>query len=277
MTTAGEFLHNATQTLETAGIESARLDCLILLEDTLKRDRASIIASPEIEIEPADIRKLNKQIVQRTGHVPLAYIRGRSAFYGRNFIISQGVLVPRPETEAMITLLDAINFDLPAGSEPLHIADIGTGSGCLGITAALEVPGSTIDLYDIDAAALDCAGRNASKHHVHAGLYREDLLSGAHNRHYDVLLANLPYVPTGYPINEAAKHEPEIALFSGTDGLTAYRQLWKQIQELKRQPTYVLTEALELQHASLVALAKAAGFTHIATDGLVQQFKAVTA
>ncbi|HSX29102.1 MAG TPA: HemK/PrmC family methyltransferase [Candidatus Saccharimonadales bacterium] len=271
--TIQEFLVAATTHLETAGIESARLDCLVLLEDALGRDRSSLLASPSEPLPEKIISKLNTQIVQRIDHTPLAYIRGKASFYGRYFTVGKGVLVPRPESEAIITALVGLRFDPARHDKPIRIADIGTGSGCLGITAALELHGAHIDLYDTDPTALTYAATNTKKHRVHATLYSEDLLTHAIHRHYDVLLANLPYVPLDYPINKAAMHEPSDALFAGNDGLDAYRRLWRQVPGIDQKPRYIITEALESQHAALVALAEVAGYRHQHSDGLVQQFQ----
>jgi release factor glutamine methyltransferase len=270
--TVGEFLANAGELLRTAGIATARLDVLILLEDSLQRDRSILLAHPEAEIDNSTEMILNNKIAQRALHTPLAYIRGKAAFYGREFSVHSGVLVPRPETEAMIDLLKECTFGAASHHTTLHIADIGTGSGCLGITAALELPDAHIDLYDIDALALDAAIHNAKTHKIKAHPFHENLLSHATHRHYDVVLANLPYVPIDHPINRAASHEPQIALFAGTDGLDAYRTFWATVPKLDWQPAYIFTESLTPQHRPLAQLAKAAGYRLAKTKGLVQKF-----
>src|SRR3989344_881274 len=127
-----EWLKQAANTLKTANIGSARLDALVLLEDELNRDKAWILAHPEQPILAQSLKKLNKKLARRTNHEPLAYIRGFSELYGRKFKVNKRVLEPRPESEAMIDLLKELR--LPKNS---WLADIGTGSGALGITAAL--------------------------------------------------------------------------------------------------------------------------------------------
>src|SRR3990167_7586357 len=99
------WLKQATQELETAGIGTARLDCLVLLEDLTGKDRAYLLAHPEFPVKGSTFHKLEKQIEKRKKHVPLAQIRGKTEFYGREFIINQDVLEPRPESETMIELL----------------------------------------------------------------------------------------------------------------------------------------------------------------------------
>ena len=264
---SSKFIDNATKRLQAAGIGTARLDVLVVLEDVLGVGRANLLAHPEDIIPPPQITILNTFIVQREHHIPLAYIRGRAAFFGRNFAVNNHVLVPRPETEAMIETLK--NLELPAG---ISIADIGTGSGCIGITVALEIPGATVYLYDIDQPALDVATANALALNASVQIRKQDLLADM-TQDVDVICANLPYVPDEYAINDAAKHEPKLALFAGTDGLDLYRTLWSQIKALSQHPRYVLTESLLEQHEALAGLAKEAGYIPASTDGLVQLFE----
>jgi release factor glutamine methyltransferase len=152
-----------------------------------------------------------------------------------------------------------------------RIADIGTGSGCIGITAALELPGANVFLYDIDARSLQVASKNAQAHNVHVRAAKQNLLHGV-TEHFDVLLANLPYVPEGYPINKAAAFEPRIALFAGDDGLDLYRTFWGQVASLEHRPEHIFTEALLGQHMRITELAKTAGYEQSGSLDLVQHF-----
>ena len=272
--TVHDFLHQATTTLRQAGIESARLDVLILLEDSLGRDRAQLLAHPEAKIPPSTEVALSKKIAQRSKHTPLAYIRGKAEFYGREFIVNEHVLVPRPETEAMITLLKHTAFPLQ-NTLPLRFVDVGSGSGCIGITAALEIPRSEVILRDIDPDTLAVAAANARNLGAKIRLQPADLLEHPPLEYIDAVLANLPYVPDGYDINQAARHEPKLALFAGVDGLDLYRRLWKQIVNHAQQPLYVFTEALAPQQNELTNLAQAAGYRPEAIEGLIQQFKRI--
>jgi len=263
----GEFINDMSRQLTEAGIQTARLDCLILLEDILERDRANLLAHPELEIPPLLLDKLNNFITQRKQHIPLAYIRGRSAFFGRSFMVNDGVLVPRPETESMIEILKEMT--LPEGAK---LADVGCGSGCLGITAKLEMPNIEVTLYDISDKALDVAKRNASLLKADVSIKHQDLLADV-DQHFDVILANLPYVPHDFPINQAATHEPSIALFADNNGLALYERMFAQMAALNAlKPSYVLTEALPQQLDSLADIAKAAGYHEKQRSGLVQLF-----
>lgn len=267
MATVGNFLANATAQLQSAGIETARLDVTVLLADALHMDRASVLAHTEDQIANEQLKQLQVQADRRATHEPLAYIRGKAEFFGRSFFVNHRVLVPRPETEAMIESLRALKL-------PFHtkIADVGTGSGCIGITAGLEVQHSEVSLYDIDADALAIAKHNAREHHQKLEFYDGNLLENAKHG-YDVILANLPYVPENYPINDAASFEPKIALFAGPDGLRDYRILFEQLAEMPAKPTWVLTESLPLQHHGLATIARHYGYFVHETNDFIQVFQ----
>jgi len=264
--TIGSFLKSAERKLKDANISSARLDTLILLEDTLHKDRAWVLAHPEHELSNLQAGRLWRKVERRANHIPLAYIRGHAEFYGRSFKINRHVLQPRMETEVMIELLKQLKLPLrPA------IADVGTGSGCLGITAALELPGSTVDLYDISSGALAVAKHNVHLHELHLHARKMNLLSRP-LRPYDVIITSLPYVPDHWQINQAAMAEPKIAIFGGKDGLDIYRKLFHQLQRFTWQPKYILTESLPPQHESLAALAADHGFSLNRADDFIQVF-----
>ena len=269
MTVKG-WLEQAATKLKLMGIGSARLDALILLEDELGKDRAWILAHPETILQEPSLQKLNKKLVRRASHEPLAYIRGFSEFYGRKFKVNKRVLEPRPESEAMIELLKQL-VDSKQLTVNSKIADIGTGSGALGITAALELHNHNVDLYDIDANCLAVAKHNAALHELHLHCHKRDLLNRP-VRTYDVILANLPYVPNRWKINEAAAMEPRIAIFGGKDGLDIYRRLFEQIKKLSWQPKYIFTESLPPQHQKLVKIAQKTDYKLLKSQDFIQLF-----
>lgn len=269
------WLAQATQELEQTHISTARLDALVLLEDVLERDRSWLLAHPETELTAPQITQLQKLLNLRLTHLPLSYVRERTEFYGRKFVLTPAVLEPRPESETMIDLLKKLFSD---GSLPISeasetwIADIGTGSGALGITAALELPHAKIDLLELDPKALKIAKRNVDLFTLKISTIESDLLiSGKHA--YDVLLCNLPYVPDDYQINRAASHEPALAIFGGPDGLDIYRKLFEQIKNGSHKPLYILTESLPPQHADLQELAEQHSYKLNETDDFIQVFK----
>ncbi len=279
--TVSKWLHLATKLLETAKIGTARLDALVLLEDCSGKDRAWLLANPDYEL-PADVdAKLTKLLSRRARHEPLSYIRGFTEFYGRKFVVNAAVLEPRPESETMIELLKQLIQSPTKGPKTAqtgpedgsgwHIADVGTGSGVLGITAKLELPEAEIGLLEIDSKALKVAKTNVDLFTIYVTLKKSDLLSAAGAK-YDILLCNLPYVPENYRLNRAATLEPPIAIFGGPDGLDIYRKLFKQLKIVGQKPLYILTESFPDQHGLLEQIAAAAGYQQLQEDDFIQVF-----
>ena len=271
------WLKQATQELETGGISTARLDCLVLLEDLTGKDRAYLLAHPEFPVKGSTFHKLEKQIEKRKKHVPLAQIRGKTEFYGREFIINQDVLEPRPESETMIELLSDVYRVAPCnGGKECTVVDVGTGSGAIGITAKLEIPEVEVIMTDIDPACLTVARQNAKKHKVQVEILQGNLLDALPSSTFHILpsiiLANLPYVPDSYEINQAALNEPKIAIFGGPDGLDLYRKMYSQLTKLKDKPTFILTESLPFQHKKLAQIARQASYKQIGSEDFIQLF-----
>lgn len=268
MKTFADFLATAQNELEAAGLDSARLDSLLILEHVTRKNRAHLLAHPETEITTEQQIRLDEVLARRLKHEPLAYIFGRVEFYGRTFSVNSDVLVPRPESENIITLLKEYR-DVPT------IIDIGTGSGALAITAALEKPRAEVVAIDIDPHCLKVARKNADQLDAYVTFLEGDLLRSEDLEMYQspiFILANLPYVPDNYAINQAAKHEPKLALFAGRDGLDMYRIMFDQLSEYEDMEIIVLTESLEIQHKVLAGIAFDHGFTLGKTAGLIQTF-----
>ncbi len=281
--TTQEWLKNATQSLLKAGIPSARLDAELLLAHALGKPREYLFAHPEAILK-SPLRKgtaftvLNGWLERRMTREPVAYIVGEKEFYGRMFRVDKNVLVPRPETEEMIYLLKQI-VEYEIGNKKygeLQIIDIGTGSGCLAIITKLELPETTVIAVDTSKDALEVAQENARKHKANVtflhGSLLEPLLHSSFFILHSILLANLPYVPLDYPINEDARHEPDEALLGGVDGLDLYRELFAQASHLPQKPTLVFTEALPTQHAALTGIAEIHGYRLDRASGFIQVF-----
>jgi len=274
---AGDWLIQATKKLEKSGISTARLDCLVLLEDATGKDRAWLLAHLNNNFSPLlqgrTLQTLNEQIKKRAMHEPLAYIRGKTEFYGREFIVNKDVLEPRPESETMIELLkqSANTHQLVANS---YVVDIGTGSGALAITAKLETPSVKVIATDIDHKCLQVAKKNANKYCVDIEFYKGNLLDPLSTKRYALyaILANLPYVPDSYQINQAAAMEPRKAIYGGVDGLDIYRQLFDQINWGNCRVQYLLTESLPFQHKALKSIAQKTGFKLVKTNDFIQLF-----
>jgi release factor glutamine methyltransferase len=273
----GAILTEATASLESAGVGTARLDALVLLEDELKRDRAWLLSHTEELVQDLSLKKLKKHLARRASHEPLSYIRRKTEFFGREFFVDKRVLEPRPESETMIELVKDIfarphhygNHRLPHA--PI-LADIGTGSGALGITAGLEIPRLRVCGTDIDDKCLKVAEKNAKKHKLDISLHHGDLLRPIRGN-VTAVLANLPYVPARYEINAAARHEPAVAIFGGGDGLELYRRMFGQLAESVTKPLFVLTESLPFQHQSLEDVASFAGYKLRTHQDFIQVFE----
>lgn len=267
--TIKDWLKLFVGTLENVGIGTARLDALVLLEDVSGKDRGSLLAHPEFELTASQIAKLDKLIARRAHHEPLAYIRGLSEFYGREFIINKNVLEPRPESETIIDLLKQLH------KPSLTIVDVGTGSGALAITAKLELPDSGVIGVDIDKKCLEVARKNAKKLGADVPFFPSDLLSFLYQVKPSeslILLCNLPYVPDNFTINPAAMNEPKIAIFGGPDGLNLYRKLFSQINELDKKPKIILAESMPPQHDKLEKIASHSGYKLSKEDDFIQLF-----
>jgi release factor glutamine methyltransferase len=237
---AGEVraaLRAAIARLEESNVPSAPLAAELLLMHVLQRDRTWLYAHPEFELSPKDAAAYAQLIERRSGGVPTQYLTGRQEFWGLEFEIGPGVLIPRPETEHVIEV--ALERLGARRAELLRIADVGTGSGCIAISLARELPRAEIVATDISPAALDYAQRNAARHRVSNRIQflRADLLEAAieapgraENR-FDLIVSNPPYVGRNDSTNlprEVREHEPAEALFAGDDGLEIYPVLIEQ-------------------------------------------------
>lgn len=257
--------------------DTPRLDAELLLCKVLSQDRAWIIAHQEFALQGPTLQRLDTLAKQREKSIPMAYILGTCEFYGRSFAVNNNVLVPRPESETIIELLMQEIKNRKLLVEEITIADIGTGSGVLGITASLELQNLETYLIDIDQQCLDLAKENADTYSVSAKLLQGDLLQPyialqSPSAKDMFVLANLPYVPVGYEINDAAKHEPELALFGGRDGLSLYQRMFSQLNDITAKSILVITESLPFQHSQLSMTAKQNGFDLCISRDLAQVF-----
>jgi release factor glutamine methyltransferase len=227
-------LRAAIARLEESGVPSAPLAAELLLMHVLQRDRTWLYAHPEFELTPEDAAAYAHLIERRSEGVPTQYLTGRQEFWGLEFQVGPGVLIPRPETEHTIEV--ALERLGARRAEPLRIVDVGTGSGCIAIALARELPRAEIVATDISAAALDYAQRNAARHGVSNRIrfHKSDLLEvaiEAPNRAespFDLIVSNPPYVgrnDAGSLPREVREHEPAEALFAGDDGLQIYPAL----------------------------------------------------
>ncbi|HTI15788.1 MAG TPA: peptide chain release factor N(5)-glutamine methyltransferase [Dictyobacter sp.] len=235
MVTFRGALTQGTQLLTDAGIQGARKEAQVLLGAVVEMDKAHLIAYAERELTPEQEHLYTAWLDRRKQHEPVAYILGHEEFYGLDFLVDCRVLIPRPETELLVeTALGHIRSWLSAGKTPV-VADIGTGSGAIPITIAVEEPRlPLIYACDISPDALDVARLNIARHHVGERIQTlaGDLISPLPEP-VDLLLANLPYVgTTEVDVMEAdvLDFEPHLALFSGPQGLDVLQRFCEAVQ-----------------------------------------------
>ena len=252
-------LRAAVACLEESNVPSAPLAAELLLMHVLQRDRTWLYAHPEFELSPKDAATYAQLIERRSEGVPTQYLSGLQEFWGLEFEVGPGVLIPRPETEHVIEV--ALERLGARRAEPLRIVDVGTGSGCIAIALARELPRAEIVATDISAAALTFAQRNAARHSVSNRIQflRTDLLEAieAPNRaqsRFDLIASNPPYVGRNDAESlprEVREHEPAEALFAGDDGLEIYPALIEQAAR-KLAPNGILVFELGYNGAQYV-------------------------
>jgi len=266
-------LREAFAELRVAGVPSHTLAAELLLMHVLGRDRTWLYAHPEKEISARDAENYLALIRRRAAGEPTQHLTGKQEFWGLELEVTPDVLIPRPETEHVIEVaLDRLGVREKHGGRPqrpdgavLQIADIGTGSGCIAIALAKELPAAGFVATDISSAALAVARRNATRHGVAGRIHflecnLLDGLSGSPlaTRHspllFDLIVSNPPYVgrrEVATLMREVREHEPEVALYGGEEGYELYAGLIAQAAS-HLKPGGILV--LELGHNSLPAV-----------------------
>ncbi len=249
-----------------------------------RADRSWLAAHSDKKIVEAQQKSAEMMLERRRNGVPLAYVLGEKEFYGRKFMISPEVLIPRPETEALIDLIKTL--DLP---EKVGFLEVGTGSGCIAVTLALEYPQSYVLASDLSPQALRVAQRNDILHEGRVEFAQSNLLKDivlgldGEPERFEVVVANLPYVNRDWEwLNlKSLSHEPEMALFSqGNNGLATYQRFLKELHyrlsNRDLDTDYLVLEADPCQHEALKRMAMRIGFEHMRTEGYGLLFKGVS-
>ena len=240
---------------------SPRLDAEVLLAFALKVDRVYLLTQPAQPIPWLKSWFYFYLILKRRLNRPVAYLTGSKEFYGRNFIVNKNVLVPRPETEMLIE--QALALAKAEHNNLKKIIDLGTGSGCIAVTLALELKNIPIIATDISPAALTVAKANANQYQLsHAILFLlGDTLIPLLNRKIELtnslIVANPPYLLPA-EITNKLKAEPPLALDGGQDGLNWYKKLFTQIAQLPPPagPDWLILEINPLVSTALQSLAQ---------------------
>jgi release factor glutamine methyltransferase len=212
--TLGDALAAARQRIPAS---EARL----LLQDMLGATAADLAAHPDRPMSDAHAASYSSLIERRAAGEPVAYLIGRREFYGREFVVSSAVLIPRPETELLVETGAA----KLRGLDHARVLDLGAGSGCVAITLALETRAQVVAV-DVSAAALAVARQNAGRLGAHVDLLESDWFSSLAGR-FELIVANPPYIAEGDPhlVQGDLRFEPAGALACGADGLSAIRRI----------------------------------------------------
>ncbi len=241
--------------LRGANVASSTLAAELLLMHVLGRDRAWIYAHPEESLDAAAAEKYLALVARRAAGEPTQYLTGKQEFWGLEFEVTPAVLIPRPETEHVIEAAlerlgeeRGIKINMRTGepSPALRVADVGTGSGCIAVALAHELPHAEIVATDISADSLEVARRNAERHRVADRIHfvQMDLLkslldetrsAAGDSKRFDLIVSNPPYVARNEADElprEVRDHEPEAALYGGPTGIELYGRLIEEAAEL---------------------------------------------
>jgi len=249
-----EALCQASRALASVGIDEASLEAELLLMHTLGADRAYLYAQLDEQLSGEEAEAFDSLIARRLHHEPVAYITGRREFFGVDFYVDRRVLIPRPESELLVEK----TLELMKGRSCL-VADVGTGSGAIAISIALNLPQPKIYAIDISADALEVARINSSRYGVEnrVHLLCGDMLSPLPEPVH-LIVANLPYIKESdlsqLPA-EIKTFEPLIALYGGNDGLDRIRELLAQARGKLLPGGYILLEIGEGQGEEVASLA----------------------
>lgn len=227
--------------------DTSSLDASVILGHVLNKPRTWIMAHPELTLTDQQQENLDSALARLEGGEPLPYVLGHWEFFGLEFDITPDVLIPRPETELLVEKALAWLRESPVRRT---VADVGTGSGIIAVTIAMEIPSARILATDISPAALQVALNNARKFDVaeRIDLFECDILpphpkSLSTEEHFDLLCANLPYIPTetlrSLPVYN---REPTLALDGGADGLDLFRKLMRLAPEWMAPNSLILLE-----------------------------------
>jgi release factor glutamine methyltransferase len=257
-----ELIEEGSRILAEAGIDTARLDAEVLLAYASGSSRASMVTGTG-PLSGKAIHGFRAMVQRRASREPIAYIVGRKEFFSLDFEVNRAVLIPRPETEALVD--EALKF--VAIRPRARILDIGTGSGAIAIAVAVNAPTAQVVATDISKAALEVARRNAVTNRCEDRIeFIEADVFPDRESPFDLILSNPPYVaegvlPTLEP--EIREYEPREALTDGDDGLAFYRRIANQSPKLLKSGGAVMVEIGAGQRLAIEALFRRAGFSNI--------------
>ena len=239
-----QALQSAIQQLGQAQVGSPRLNAETLLMFVLGRDRAYLYAHGERVLSAEEILRYQQLTAERARGVPAQYITGHQEFWGMDLLVSPAVLIPRPETEHVVETV----LELSQGrAGNIRIVDVGTGSGCIALALAKELPQAEIHATEISATALEVARANAARHQLaeRVHFHQTDLLNDIAGMQFDFVVSNPPYVGESEKDTVEAqvrKFEPQIAVFAGETGMEVFAKLIPQALKVLSPGGWVVME-----------------------------------
>lgn len=263
--TIGELLRSLGAQLRQSS-ETGSLDSQVLVAHYMQKSRSWVLAHPEVNLDQPQYDRIKKAAHRLLQGEPLPYVIGHWEFFGMDFDLTPAVLIPRPETELLVG--KALEW-LRQHPKRRKVVDIGTGSGCIGLSLARHLPGLSLLMTDISPEALEIARSNAEKHHLtkNIELKRADLLE-AIDRPFDLICANLPYIPTSLLLTlPAAEREPTLALDGGESGTRMIKKLLEQANNLLVCGGLLLLEIESSQGETVTSMARSIfPFSRISMD-----------
>jgi release factor glutamine methyltransferase len=261
-------LNAAIERLTAAAVPSPRMNAELLIMFTLDCDRAYLYAHPERELTPNETERYGEALARRAAGLPAQYITGHQEFWGMDLIVSPAVLIPRPETEHVVeTVLGFVSASKSLTGEtpvaprtklnlerrasppghPYPIVDVGTGSGCIALALAKELPQAEIHATDVSPEALEIAEANAARHQMTSRIqfHDTDLLKGLPHGYFDFVVSNPPYVGESEEDTvqlEVRKFEPRAAVFAGPTGLEVIERLIPQARDALKPGGWLVME-----------------------------------
>ena len=238
-----ENLHITSQELMKTGSPDAKLEAEVLLRHVLKIDRATMFRDLEENISEDNVTNIASLVKRRIQKEPLAYITGIKEFYGLMFEVSEGVLIPRPETELLVET--AITKAKLLKKNEINIVDVGTGSGAIAVSLAVNIPNSNVIAIDLSKSALEIADENRRTHGMYSRIkLRLGNLLEPVTENIDILVSNPPYIRKDrlHSLQEEVLKEPMLALDGGEDGLRLIAELLSQARERMDSTSIILFE-----------------------------------
>lgn len=255
------LLSKSIQYLKRYGVENARLDAEYIFAHVLGVKRAALVLNFDDEISEENKNLIRQYIIRRGKHrEPLQYIIKEWEFYGRTFKVSEGVLIPRPDTEILVEQCIMLMKEI----ENPKILDIGTGSGAISITFAKELPDSEVLGLDISDEALKIAVENRELNEaLNLKFLKSDVFKNVRDKNYDLIVSNPPYIPMeeyNELMPEVKKYEPKMALTDGGDGYYFYRKISEESMDYLKNGGYLAFEVGYNQGETVSQLMEKNGF-----------------